>query len=86
MKGTEGTLAWKRKASRPVVSVPSWIDTNLLAFLSILLSFRISVPRVASDRSGLGGLIADHCYCCHQRVVMLHISFVDMVAGHLMSF
>jgi hypothetical protein len=33
----------------------------------------------------LGGLFAEDCHCCNQRVLMLRFALVEMVAGCLGS-
>ncbi len=78
---TEGTLAWKRKASRPLTQVLSWIAGKLSAFLSPSWSFKTSVLGGASTRSGLGGPFADDCHCCNRRVLILQLALVEIVAG-----
>ncbi len=82
---TEGTLDWKRKASRPLIPVLSWMASELSVFLSPSWSFKTSVPGGASTKSWLGGLFAEDCHCCNQRVLILRFALVDMVAGRLGS-
>ncbi len=82
-EGIEGTLAWKRKASRPFVPVLSWMASELSTFLSPLWSFRASFPGGASTKSGLGGLLAEDCHCCSQRALILQFAHVEIAAGHL---
>ncbi len=82
---TEGTLAWTRKASMPLIPVLSWMASKLSAFLSPSWSFRTSVPGGASTKSQLGGLFAEDCHCCNQGVLILRFSRVEMVAGRLGS-
>ncbi len=80
---TEGTPAWKRKASRPLILVLSWMASKLSAFLSPSWSFKTSVPGGASTKSRMGGLFAEDCHCCNQRELILQFALVVMVAGRL---
>jgi hypothetical protein len=59
--------------------------SELSAFLSPSWSFRTSVPGRASTKSGLGGLFAEDCHCCNQRVLILRFALVEMVARRLGS-
>ncbi len=82
---TEGSLAGKRKESRQLIPVLSWMASKLSAFLSPSWSCKTSVPGGASTKSWLGGLFAEDCHCCNQRVLILRFALVELVTGRLGS-
>jgi hypothetical protein len=57
-----------------------WPASSLPSFAPFGTSRHWS-PGGASTRSGLGGLFADDCHCCNQRVLILRLGLVEMVAG-----
>jgi hypothetical protein len=80
-----GAPAWGGKGIRAICSHSQLDSQQALCLPEPLMELQDIGSRGPSTKSGLGGLLAEDCYCCSQRELILQFALVEIVAGRLGS-